>query len=63
MITDIVPVDKVEQLTRPQRDMTRAADRVGTIEDLGDAVLLIASEKARWITGQYISVSGGVTGM
>lgn len=53
----------VEQLTRPQRDMTRAADRVGTIEDLGDAVLLIASEKARWITGQYISVSGGVTGM
>ncbi|KAL8822308.1 MAG: hypothetical protein Q9191_006955 [Dirinaria sp. TL-2023a] len=42
--------------------MTRAEERVGTAEDVADAALLVASEKSRWITGQYISVSGGVTG-
>jgi NAD(P)-dependent dehydrogenase (short-subunit alcohol dehydrogenase family) len=42
-------------------DITRAADRPGTSEDIGDAVLLLVQEKSRWITGQYIGVSGGVT--
>jgi len=42
--------------------MTRAAEREGTVEEIADAVLLITSEKSRWITGQFISVSGGVTG-
>lgn len=42
--------------------MTRAEERVGTVEDIADAVLLLVSEKSRWITGQYISVSGGITG-
>ncbi|OIW28752.1 short chain dehydrogenase reductase [Coniochaeta ligniaria NRRL 30616] len=42
--------------------MTRAAARVGTTEDIADAVLLLASEKSRWITAQWISVSGGITG-
>lgn len=32
--------------------------RIGTIADLGDAVALIASEGARWISGQSICVSG-----
>lgn len=38
---------------------TRAGERLGTTDDLADAVLLLASEKSRWITAQYISVSGG----
>ena len=42
--------------------LTRAEDRVGTVEDIADAVLLLSSEKSRWITGQTISVSGGITG-
>lgn len=42
--------------------MTRAEERIGTPEDVADAALLIASEKSRWITAQYISVSGGITG-
>lgn len=42
--------------------MTRVEDRVGTMEDVTEAVLFLASEKSRWITGQYISVSGGITG-
>lgn len=41
---------------------TRAADRLGAVEDIADATLLLVSEKSRWITAQYISVSGGVTG-
>ncbi|KAJ9610417.1 hypothetical protein H2200_005194 [Cladophialophora chaetospira] len=43
--------------------LTRAEERMGTVDDIADAVLLIASEKSRWITGQFISVSGGITGV
>ncbi|KAK9343155.1 hypothetical protein V1522DRAFT_251005 [Lipomyces starkeyi] len=42
--------------------MTRAAARLGTTADIADAVLLLVSEKSRWITAQWISVSGGITG-
>lgn len=41
---------------------TRAENRIGTAEDLADAALLVVSEKSRWITAQYLSVSGGITG-
>ncbi|KAK4031883.1 hypothetical protein C8A01DRAFT_20968 [Parachaetomium inaequale] len=41
---------------------TRAAARLGATEDIADAVLLLVSEKSRWITAQWISVSGGITG-
>lgn len=43
--------------------LTRAADRFGTSEDVADVVLLLVSEKSRWITGQYVSASGGMTGL
>ena len=42
--------------------LTRAADRIGTVEDIADTVLLLASEKGRWITGQFLSASGGING-
>lgn len=42
--------------------MTRAEERIGTAEDVADAALLVVSEKSRWITAQFISVSGGITG-
>lgn len=38
-----------------------AMKRLGTAEDVADAVVLIASENARWITGQDIIVDGGAT--
>lgn len=41
-------------------DMTRLEGRMGTIEEIADSVLLVASPLSGWITGQYISVSGGV---
>jgi 3-oxoacyl-[acyl-carrier protein] reductase len=36
-----------------------AMRRLGTIEDIGNAVLFLASDKATWITGQILSVDGG----
>ncbi len=35
------------------------AGRLGTPEDLADAILLLASDQARWITGQLLCVGGG----
>jgi 3-oxoacyl-[acyl-carrier protein] reductase len=36
-----------------------ALGRMGTSEDIALAVAFLASDDARWITGQLISVSGG----
>ena len=33
--------------------------RVGTPEDIADAVVFLASEQARWITGQVLQIAGG----
>jgi NAD(P)-dependent dehydrogenase (short-subunit alcohol dehydrogenase family) len=33
-------------------------NRLGTISDIGDATALIASESARWISGQSINLNG-----
>ncbi|KAH6677943.1 hypothetical protein F5X68DRAFT_264082 [Plectosphaerella plurivora] len=43
-------------------DAGRAEQRYGTVEDMADAALLLVSERSRWITAQWISVSGGATG-
>ncbi|KAI9162904.1 Hydroxynaphthalene reductase-like protein Arp2 [Paramyrothecium foliicola] len=59
--TDIYPEGTEAELMKDEIDLTRAEHRPGTPEDIGDAVLLLVNEKSRWITGQYISVSGGVT--
>ncbi|SCO87822.1 related to 3-oxoacyl-[acyl-carrier-protein] reductase [Fusarium oxysporum] len=61
VLTDAIPAAIAEEFQRPSIEITRAANRAGTSKDIADAVLLLVSEKARWITGQYISVSGGVT--
>ena len=61
VITDIYPDGMHEELTREEISLTRAANRAGTTADIGDAVLLLVNEKSRWITGQYVGTSGGVT--
>lgn len=38
-----------------------AMKRMGESEDIADAIGALASEDGRWITGQNISVSGGMT--
>jgi len=61
--TDIIPASAdVDAIFASVINMTRAANRVGTAQDIADTVLLVVSEKGRWITGQHISASGGVTG-
>lgn len=37
-----------------------ALRRMGTVDDIADALLFLASHGGRWITGQNIEVSGGV---
>lgn len=63
--TDIIPDDpgSWKMAVDPMLELTRAAYRIGTIEDIGDSVLLIVSEKARWIMAQHVSASGGITAL
>lgn len=35
--------------------------RLAQPQDMADAVLLLATDRARYITGQVLSVSGGLT--
>jgi 3-oxoacyl-[acyl-carrier protein] reductase len=37
-----------------------ALRRIGSVEDLADAASLLASDDARWVTGQYFEASGGL---
>ncbi|KAL7941154.1 hypothetical protein V8C42DRAFT_355662 [Trichoderma barbatum] len=61
--TDNLPsIPEVAPLKDYLVSVTRSENRVGTVEDIADAVLLLTSEKSRWITGQFISVSGGING-
>ena len=34
--------------------------RLGTTDDMADAILFLLSDQASWITGQVISVDGGL---
>ncbi|ORY68173.1 uncharacterized protein BCR38DRAFT_362409 [Pseudomassariella vexata] len=54
------PMDK-ETLNARYCAQARAEERIGTTEDIADVVLLLTSEKSRWITGQMVSVDGGLT--
>ena len=36
-----------------------ALGRIGNVEDIADVVSFLASDDARWITGQTIHVNGG----
>lgn len=54
--------EQIDELAKWMVSATRLEGRVGNVEDIADAVLLVVSEKARWITGQHISASGGITG-
>ena len=62
MTDSLPPVPEVEPVKDYLISLTRAEERVGTVEDIADAVFLLTSEKSRWITGQFISVSGGING-
>ena len=52
--TGYLPPKAVEEITS-----TTPLRRVGEPEDIADVVVFLASEQARWITGQLIYVGGG----
>ena len=68
MLTDqskgflVTPDGSASELQHAMLAQVRAEERIGTVNDMADAVLLLVSEKSRWLTAQWISVSGGVTG-
>lgn len=56
--------DMIQRLMADERFMrgvvaTTALQRIGQPEDVADAVALLCSPDARWITGQIIEASGG----
>ena len=54
MIANLSPEDKAELA-----DSTSLC-RMGTAEDVADAITLLASERARFVTGQVLGVDGGL---
>lgn len=61
-----VATDKVPSPDNPLVQMlvglTRLESRMGLSREVADVVLFLASPLSRWVTGQYISASGGITG-
>ncbi|KAL7792160.1 hypothetical protein V8C37DRAFT_130752 [Trichoderma ceciliae] len=63
VLTDsLPPTPEFQELKDGLLNLTRAERRFGTVEDIADSVLLLVNEKSRWITGESISVSGGIIG-
>lgn len=58
MFVTAVPDDAAEDAVREQI----ALRRIGTAEEVADAVAFLASEQARYVTGQELIVDGGLLG-
>jgi 3-oxoacyl-[acyl-carrier protein] reductase len=56
--------DMTAEVTSRNRDKIRTRTplgRLGTVEEIADAVVFLASPRARFITGQTLVVDGGIT--
>ena len=56
--TDLFREGKSKEQIQQMAEMA-ALGRIGEVEDIADAVAFLASDAARWITGQCIHVNGG----
>jgi 3-oxoacyl-[acyl-carrier protein] reductase len=59
-----IETDMTHGLSQEMRDhvaKTAAAGRLGTSDDIAAAVLFFASEEASYVTGQILTVDGGLT--
>jgi 3-oxoacyl-[acyl-carrier protein] reductase len=50
----------VSQLSRETAPSITPLGRLGRPDDIADVVAFLASDDARWITGQIIGVNGGI---
>ncbi|NEQ26765.1 MAG: SDR family oxidoreductase, partial [Microcoleus sp. SIO2G3] len=57
--TELFKADKTEEQINRFAQMA-ALGRLGEVQDIADVVAFLASEEARWITGQNIRVNGGL---
>jgi 3-oxoacyl-[acyl-carrier protein] reductase len=57
MLRANLPEDGRQQFVR-----NTALGRLGTPEDIADVVAFLASDDARWVTGQFLDVNGGLRG-
>ena len=57
--TELFNADKTEEQKNRFAQMA-ALGRLGEVQDIADVVAFLASEDARWITGQNIRVNGGL---
>ncbi|MGD2098452.1 MAG: SDR family oxidoreductase [Desulfobacterales bacterium] len=56
--TDLFRDGKSDEQIQQMAQMA-ALGRIGEVEDIADAVAFLASDDARWITGQSIHINGG----
>lgn len=54
-----IPKDRMDDVTRARQRDGIPLGRLGTPDDLRGAIVLLASEAGRWITGQNLVVDGG----
>ncbi len=52
--------DMLPERDRKMADQASPFGRIGSPKDIADAAILLASEEARWITGQELGVTGGL---
>ncbi|WP_306461943.1 SDR family NAD(P)-dependent oxidoreductase [Spongiactinospora gelatinilytica] len=58
----VIETDMNAALTEEHLAAARAAStfkRLGTPDDIADIIAFVASDDARWVTGQYIDATGG----
>lgn len=60
-----VPTDVLDgipkELVEMHKQLTPVENRLGTTDDIAQVVAFLSEESSRWITGQAISASGGLT--
>ena len=60
-VLNTLPEPVVDMIREHHRNGWTPMRRLGTPADIGDAVTLLCTNEARWITGQLIAVDGGMS--
>jgi 3-oxoacyl-[acyl-carrier protein] reductase len=62
-VIDTIMTQKLEGDLRQELQNRIPAGYIGSSRDVAEAVDFLASEEARYITGQVLNVDGGITGV